>query len=273
MEHKWQCRFKNLHEPITVGQKLLMVCEGEPKINFKEPIHIQFLDNKHNYSLYVLKTLNKEGNFLALEVTSYRTGELKNPFIITDGEQGFVIEDFSFHVQSVLKSEKQQAKAYGPFGPFKPPLPLWYLTTMGISFFCFLVCILIFVNRLLKRKKHIQNILNRKTYLNPAKSFIIGLRKQKNDWTQTDRHLEKLFKIFLEDHFFIPAIDKSDAQIMKLLKKYHYSVYKREGQNIRRLLNEFSFLKQKNVDKKTLLELKKLCQKMVFALDNKRTVK
>ena len=227
-------------------------------------------NEKHNYSLHVLKILNKEDHFLALEVTSYRTGEFKSPFIITDGEQSLVIEDFSFAVHSVLKAEKQQPKPQSPFGPFNPPLPLWYLTITIFSFSCLAVCLFIFLTRLFKRKKYIQKILNRNNHLNPSKAFILGLRKLKTESIQPIKNLEQLFKIFLEDLFFIPAVDQTTKQIMKNLKKHNYSVHKKEGQHLRQVLNELSCVNQKTIDKKTFFKLKKVCQKIVFLLDDKR---
>ena len=270
MENKWQCKLKNPPEQITVGQKLLMLCEGESKITFKRPVHIEFLNNKDNYSLHILKTLNKDDHFLALEVTSYRTGTFQSPFIITDGEQSLIIKDFSFSVQSVLKTTQKQSKAHGPFGPFKPPLPLWYFATMIFVLSCLSACIFIFLNRLFKRKKFIQKILNRKKGLSPSKSFILSLRKQKTDSILLAKNLEQLFKVFLEDLFFVPAIDQTTEQIMRNLKKYQYPAFKQEGQALRQILNELSSLNQKTTDKKTFLKLKTICQKMVFLLDSKR---
>ena len=268
METKWKCQFKNPPEPITVGQKLLLLCDGEPKKTFRHPIRIEFLDNKHDYSLYVLKTLNKEDHFLILEVTSYRTGEFKHPFRITDGEQNFIVEDLSFSVQSVL--EKPQESPQGSFGPFRPPLPVWYLTTMLLAFACIAVCLFIFLKRWVQRKRYIQKILDRKTHLNPSKSFILGLRQQVKDSEYSIKKLEKLFKKFLEDLFFIPAIDKTTEQIMNSLKKYHPLIYKKDGQNLRQILNEFSTLDQKTIGQQSFLKLKKVCQKIVFLLDNQR---
>ena len=270
MENNWQCKFKNPPKQITVGQKLLMLCEGESKTTFKRPVHIEFVNNKDNYSLHILKTLNKDDYFLALEVTSYRTGTFQSPFIITDGEQSLIIKDLSFSVQSVLKAEQKQAKAHGPFGPFKPPLPLWYFATMIFVLSCLCACIFIFLNRLFKRRKFIQKILNRKPDLSPSKSFILGLRKQKTDSIPPVKNLEQLFKVFLEDLFFIPAVGQTREQIMKHLKKYQYPAFKREGQALRQILNELSLLSQASTDKKTFLKLKTACQKMVFFLDSKR---
>lgn len=269
MKTRWQCKFKDHPENITVGQKFLLLCDGEPEINFQKPIHIKFLDKKHDYSLHVLNTLKKESHFLALEVTSYRTGNFKQPFIITDGERGFTVEDLSFTVQSVLEKGKEPPKTYGPYGPFTPPPPVWLISITAFSFFCLLTCVFIFLRRLLKRKQFIQKVLDRKNHLNPSRSFIMGLRQMAKNPDYPVKKLENLFKAFLEDLFFIPAQNQSAKQIMKNLKNSQKAVYKKEGRNLHHVLNELSAGRQKNKDKKIFLELKKICQKMVFLLDRK----
>ena len=270
MENKWQCQFKKPPKQITVGQKLLMLCEGDTASNVKPPLRIEFLDKQQLYSLHVLKTLKQEENFLALEVSSYRTGEFNSPFIITDGKKELFIEGFSFSVQSVLNETKQPAQPHGPFGPFKFSLPLWYWFSISMSLVFLFLCIFIFLNRLLKRKKFIQKVLKRKAYLSPSKFFTIGLRKQKENSFNSLKDLENLFKIFLEDLFFIPAINQTREQIMRNLKKYQYQVYKKEGQNLRQALNEFSSLQGKTIDNKSFFKLKKICQDIAFLLDKKK---
>ena len=96
------------------------------------------------------------------------------------------------------------------------------------------------------------------------------LRKQKENSPSPLKDLEKLFKTFLEDLFFIPAINKTSEQIMKNLKQHQYQVYKKEGQNLHQVLNEFSSLQDKTIDNKSLSKLKKICQDIVFLLDKKR---
>ena len=266
MENYWQCNLNNPPKTITVGQKLIMVCDGEKKINLTKPLQIEFLEEQHKHSLSILKTFKIEDHFLALEVAPYRTGSFNHPFKITDGKQSLLIKDLSFSVQSILKDQKAQ----GPFGPFPAPFPSWYKPAWLLIFVFLIMGFGIFCYRLLKRKKFIQKILQRKTYLTPSKSFVIGLRKPQKDPIQAIKNLEQLFKTFLEDRFYIPARGHQTEQIMKNLKKYQIHAYKKEGQNIRQTLNELSSINKRNADNKTFFELKKLCQNIVFLLDHKR---
>lgn len=263
MNQSWQCKFKTTPEQITVGQKLILVCQGEPKINLKLPLSIDFIDKKDKYSLHLLNTLKKEDQSLVLEVTSYRPGEFKKAFIITDGNQGLVIEDLSFSVQSVLKENPTPPS---PFGPFRPPVPLWHFSAIAFTFLGLLLCVLYGTNRILKRRKYIQKILARKNNLHPSQSFIVNLRKQEIESSDYKKNLEQIFKTFLEDLFLIPAINQSNSQIMKSLKQQQYSIYKKFSGNIRQILNEFT--NDQTIDRQNAIQLKKLCQEMVFLLES-----
>ena len=85
--------------------------------------------------------------------------------------------------------------------------------------------------------------------------------------------MEQLFKTFLEDGLFIPAVNQSNRKIMKCLKKYHPAIYKKEGSNIRQILNEFSVVNTGRMDKNAYFKLKKICQKMVFLLAEAKDLK
>ena len=271
MANNWQCYFKRVPDKITVGDSLSLLCDGETQLGLTEPVKIEFLDKKHDYSLVVLETLKKEDYFLALKVAPYRTGRFKQSFYITDGKKKLQIDNVSFEVQSVLT--KQEAKPYGPFGPFKLKPDLWYAFGVGFSIIVLAFFTSLFIYRFFKRKKFVQSVLNRQSHLNPSKFFVINLRKEQKDLSQSTKYLERLFKTFLEDCLFIPAVNQSHRQIIKNLKKYHSSLYKKKGVNIRQILNEFLSVNTNNLDRKTYFELKKLCQKLVFLLDEKKGVK
>ncbi|MCZ0932985.1 MAG: hypothetical protein OXJ52_07525 [Oligoflexia bacterium] len=271
MANNWQCYFKRAPNKITVGDSLNLLCDGDSKLDLTEPVKIEFLDKKQDYSLVVLKTLKREDYFLALQVTPYRTGRFEQSFYITDGKNKLQIDNLSFEVQSVLT--KKEAMPYGPYGPFKLKPDLWYVFGIGLSLIVLTFFASLFAYRFFKRKKFAQSVLNRPSHLNPSKFFVVNLRKEQKDLIQSLKYLEHLFKIFLEDCLLIPAVNQSQGQIMKNLKKYHPSLYKREGANIRQVLNEFLAIDKGSLDRKTYFDLKKVCQKLVFLLDERKDVK
>ena len=264
MANAWQCFFKDAPKQITVGDTLNLFCDGETPLKLKSPIKIEFLDNSHDYSLVVLDTLKREDYFLALKTAPYRTGSFEQSFYITDGENKLQIDNLSFEVQSVLT--QQSAQPYGPYGPFRLNPDLLYMIGFGLCVFVLVFLSFLFFYRFLKRKRFVQSVLKRPAHLNPSKFFVLGLRKEQKDLIQSVGYLGSLFKAFLEDCLFIPAVDKSNKQIIKNLKKYHPFIYKQEGANIRQILNELSTA-NKNLDKKSYFEIKKLCQKLVFLIE------
>ena len=270
MDNKWQCQLNPIPKTITVGQKLNLFCKGGKAVLFKQPLSIQWAGEAQPYSLYILKTVKQEENLLILEVTSYRPGLFNTPFFITDGEQQVFVNNLSFSVQSVLPQKNQPPSPQGSFGPFRDPLPLWYWLSLSLSFLFLSLCLFLFIRRLWKRKVFVQKIKARKTYINPSKSFIQGLRKQKEDSPDYLQHIEELFQKFLEDLFFIPARAIDIKKFMKNLKRQHAQIYKKEGKSIRQVLKEFSALKEKSPHKQSLKKLKKLCQDIVFRLDTKK---
>ena len=271
MAKAWQCYFKDSPKQITVGDSLKLLCGGEGPLELKEPIKIQFLDNRHDYSLVVLETLKKEDHFLALRTAPYRTGRFKHSFYITDGKNKLQIDNLSFEVQSVLTQKAVQP--YGPYGPFRLNPDLLYIIVFSLSIFILAFFSSLAAYRFFKRKKFIQSVLNRQAHLKPSKFFVVNLRKEQKDLIQSVKHLDILFKTFLEDCLFIPAAGKSNKFIIKHLKKYHPLLYKKSAVNIHQVLNELSTVNKDSLDKKTYFELKKLCQKLVFLIEEARGAK
>lgn len=267
MKGQWQCRLKNPPKTINVGDKLIMLCEGDKPSGLTSPLYLDPLKGDP-YFLLPFETLNVEEHFLAMRIVSYQTGEFNSPFIITDGKQELLIKDgLSFSVQSVLPAGETH-QSIGPIGPFSSPKPSnLSLLLMLIVIFCvlcgILLCLVLGVWRFLKRRAFIQKIVLRNQYLNPEKAFILAL-KQSKQLNQTV--LDRLFKTFLENRFFIPAQNRKLKKILKALKKEHPSIYKKEGAFISRILNELSPAPAP-LDKESFLKLKKLVQEAVSYLN------
>ena len=269
MESNWQCYFKRVPDKLTVGDVLNLFCDGSDPLNLTETIQIEFLDRQYDYSLVVLKVLKQEDYFLALQVAPYRTGRFEQSFYITDRTNKMKIDNLSFEVQSVATKKEP----YGPYGPFKLNPDWLYVFGFSLSVIILAFFASLFAYRFFKRKKFVKTVLNRSSHLNPSKFFAIQLRKEQKDLSQSVKYLELLFKTFLEDRLFIPAVNQSNKLIMKNLKKYHPFLYKKADANILQILNELSTVNKDRLDKKAYFELKKLCQKLVFLLDEAKRKK
>ena len=269
MKGQWQCRLKNPPEIINVGDKLIMLCEGDKPSGLSSPLYLDPLKGDP-YFLLPFETLNVEEHFLAMRIVSYQTGEFNSPFIITDGKQELLIKDgISFSVQSVLPPGETH-QPIGPIGPFRAPHPsnfsILFVAALAICIlFSVPLCLALGVWGFFKRRGFIRKIVRRNHYLNPEKVFVLSL-KQNKQLNQTV--LDTLFKAFLENRFFIPAQSRKSKKILKALKKEHPSIYKKEGVFISRILSELSS-GPAPLDKQSFLKLKKLTQEAVSHLSKK----
>lgn len=262
MKGQWKCQIEKPPSVINVGDELFMSCDGDEPVLLSAPLQIRPL-NRDPYSIIALDTVNIEKHFLALKFVSYRTGTFHSPFYITDGKQAVLIKDgISFQVQSVLTD--QDVKPIGPIGGFESDI--FEMGFLGVSIFWVgIVSLIVFVCRLIKRKCFIRKVMARNHYSQPDKVFVLAL-KSKKDLNPAD--LDRFFKSFLEDRFFIPAQGLKTKKILKKLKKEHPLVYKKDGVFVRRVLDEL-FYSAQPLDPENFLKIKQLTQEAVFYLSGK----
>jgi len=220
MEKTWFCQFKKDIQSITVGSPLVLLCDGEA---LEAPLKAESLliQTREKHSLTLLETLKTEKGFLALKVTSYRTGSFESPFYITDGEQAVQVENLSFQVQSLLTEKDKEP--YPAFGPFMTETP--YMLLSVFSFICFVSLLGLFFYRLFKRIQFVKKILKKKK-LAPAKAFSLRLQRENetggkvevDESSKAIMNLEKFFRIFLEEELFLPAQNQKIKRIMENLK-------------------------------------------------------
>ncbi len=267
---KWNCELKNPPQKITVGTKLQLSCDGEiPTSLGKKNLSIIFPKKENAYKLHFLKTLNIKEGHIDLEVTSYKTGFFEGSFTITDGLESFVVENFSFQVDSVL-SKNQQVKPHGAFGPWKEPIPFSYFLFCGLTLSLFLAMTGILFYRFFQRKKLKERIATRLQGRWPSKIFIKNLRRLSKHSSHYISDLEVLFKIFLENLFCIPTLKKSSFQILHSLRKYETSIYKKHSNEIRQLLKELKKMKEQKVKQEIHFQLEKTCKDLVFLLEEEK---
>ena len=262
MEKTWFCQLEKGEGPITVGDLLILNCEGEI---LKTPLKKESLSlqTQTHHSLVLLETLKVEPNSLSLKVTSYRTGFFQSDFYITDGQQFVKVEDLQFQVQSLL-TEKDQ-KPHPALGPFFPQNFSFLFSLFFLSCFVLLSCL--FFYRFFKRTHFVKNILKKRRFSQPSKTFIIKLRKEIPNLKKRVIYLETNFKAFLEEQLLIPVKSKSRKKIMKNIKIYHPRVYKKLGLRIDQLLKEFSVTDSLDLNYKNFLQLKKISQDIVFLIE------
>ena len=262
MEKTWFCQLKKREGPITVGDLLILNCEGDV---LETPLQKESLSlqTQMNHSLVLLEPLKVEPHALSLKVTSYRTGLFESAFYITDGQQFVRAEGLQFQVQSLL-TEKDQ-KPYPGLGPFVQKNSSVLFSVFFLSCFVLLSCL--FFYRFFKRTQFVKNILKKRKSSQPSKTFVIQLRKEKPNLKDQVVYLENNFKVFLEEQLLIPVQSKSRQKIMKNIKIYHPRIYKKLGLRIDQLLKEFSVTESLDLDYKNFFQLKKISQDIVFLIE------
>ncbi len=267
---KWNCELKKPPEKITVGTKLQLSCNGEISSSLdQKKLNILFPKKEEAYKLHLLKVLHLEDGQIDLEVAPYRTGFFKGSFTITDGSQSFVVENFSFNVNSVL-TKNQQIKPHGAFGPWKEPISPWYFLFFGLTIVLFLSITVILFRRYFKRKKLTEIVTERLQGRWPSKIFIKNLRRLNKDSSSYISDLEILFKNFLENLFYIPALKKKPSQILRHLRKYESSVCKKYFHEIRQVLKELNYFRKQKTGVEINFQLEKTCKDLVFLLEKEK---
>ena len=264
---KWSCAVVEQPEKLTVGDKFSISCQGVKPVIFGKNVAIIFPQKRDHYRLYVLESLQREPSSLELKVVSYRTGKFDTSFIITDGSSRILGEGLFFTVDSVLAGK--QGTPHPPFGPWASPWPFWYLSLLGATIFLFLAACFAFGRRLVKRRNFIRRVTIRQGMGLPGKTFARNLRRKEITSPSYVKSLDKLFRIFLEDQLFIPALGCSSLDIVKSLKKYNRLVYKSHSGKIKALLNEIKEFKDKKTDEDICRELKENCLQLVFDLEGR----
>lgn len=273
---KWNCNFKKTHQTITVGDRLMMVCDQDTSFSnlkatpLKKELKIIFPNKEDEYRLKILKTLSVDKQQINLEVASYRTGDFSSSFVISDGLQNLEVDNFSFQVASVFsQANNQNQKPHGHFGP-------WMTLPFHLYFFSLLAaCILlasfvpIFV-RYFSRRKLAITIVKRLASWQPSKVFVKNIRQLSRSSPTYLEDMEIFFRIGLENLLFIFVLGKKDKQIMLQLKKYQNSVYKKYRVEIVQIFKELESLKIGSKRKQDIFKVERLCKNLVFALEKEK---
>ncbi len=230
------CRFENMKETVTVGDIFELHCEWPLTVILSSPVRIEWNQKEKTtevqsqqkpYSLFLLDTVSLLPGRGKFRVTGYQPGSYNTGFNLVSDKGVVKVQPVSWQVGSVIPEEKQESiKAYPPYGPWREPLPLWYvslgvLTVLGVIAFLS-VKTYFFINR----KKKIEKIRERLKNKKPFREFIsqlnllvreVGNKEAKGIIVKVD----KSFRLLLENEFFISALEENPKKIIRQLKKYY----------------------------------------------------
>ena len=269
MTNQWKCHLKKTPEVITVGDPLLLACDGEEPVSLeKDKLFIRFPQPEHKYKLHILEAVYMDSLSAELMVTSYRAGEFRESFFITDGEREFFVEGLEFSVKSLLPPTP--LSPHPPFGPWSAPLPLFYFTLWGFVGVLLLLISVLRIRFFVLRKKFLKKVESRGV-ARPSKAFTRSVRKYDEREEGFVSHLEKNFKLFLENSFFVPVESKTPGQVSRSLKKYCPVIHKKYGDKLLQILGEFRYFQEKTPGVEEAFKLKQGCFHLVFEMDRERS--
>ena len=232
------CRFKGMPTELTVGDVFEMHCEWPLSVILSSPVHIEFYKTekeggeteaqlKSPYSLVVLDTVNILPGQGVFKVTSYHPGQYNTGFNIVSDQGTLEVWPVSWKVASVIPKEKaEMMQPYPPYGPWKEPLPIWYWPVSVLSLVSLLAFLVVKISVFVRRKKKREEVQDRLKGRKPFREFIsqLNLLIREVNTEKGKKIIEKLnavFCVFLENEFFIFAVNERPEKIVRQLKRYH----------------------------------------------------
>ena len=221
------CRLEGMTEKTTVGDLFYLSCEWNPNIySLNSPVRMELSQKTSPYALVILKQDFFVGSKASFTVTGYQPGKYHTKIKWIGKNNQLESNPLSWQIHSVIAQNKQSpVNPYPPYGPWWDPLPMWYWPGV-IGFVCaFLIIVFFKVRTALKRKKNIQKIKERLKNKSAFREFISRitlLTRLLNELEKEQffKKLKKYFSLFLEDQFFIFAVNESPSSIVKQMKKY-----------------------------------------------------
>ena len=275
------CRFEGKKEKLTVGDVFDMYCEWPITTILSSPVRIRFPKNKNPedqfkpkqspYSLVVLDTVKILPGRGTFKVTGYKPGSYESGFTLVSNEGTINMAPLTWTIESVLPKNQKEVKPYPPFGPWREPLPFWY-GLLGISvltgFIVFSVLKTVFF---VQRKKKIQEVKERLKSKKAFYEFISRLNSMtrniyKEESSQIVQNLDTHFRLFLENEFFIYAVNKSVKKVIRQLKKYQPHIYRENKVNILNFFIEVQKLSSEKVTTKDCEQLLDLARDIAIKI-------
>jgi hypothetical protein len=243
----------------NVGEHLVLTCNGSWSPALEKTAQVKAPEGSE-YSLWVLNILESEPNHLKAVVTSYGVGQHQNEsFEISDGRTSVLTSPLNFTVESVIdpkeQTQGQPPKPFDPFGPFAMGFPLWIWLALGSALLLVAGVIGLSVWWARRRARLKQELEKFMTMLSPFNQFSKDLRANtkrlqgvKNEAEIVDliKKLDEDFRLFLVRELKVPALQGSNQNVLREIKRSHGVVYEAHQRDLRRILFEFEKAKMAN---------------------------
>lgn len=229
----WDCQLTPESQPVHVGTKMRLLCQGEPLAIRPEDLRLLDEKGQPQFELKILEVVSQQtvgdssvARFEAI-ATSYKPGQYKDErgFLFTDGKQKLFLKNNSFEVQSVLP-QGQQVQPVPPYGPITIGFLWWMILAFVLAIVLPLVAIYYFSKKKRQRQLILASLHSYKTLRDPYDELYKDFRSLERQYGIDPEDaknfladLEKYYRMFLIRELHVPALQWSDAQVMKEIKQ------------------------------------------------------
>jgi hypothetical protein len=262
-------RSKTAAGPENVGEHMTLTCLSDFGAALGDNAQVKAADGQ-DYSLYILKVLNSTPQSFTASATSYRaTPHDGETYVITDGKVTFKTSPLSFKIESVVvPKEGQEPKPYPSYGPFVMSYPLWMWLSIGAAVLLVAFGIFWSIWRRQKRKKLLAELEKFTTMLPAFGQFSkdarmsvkkLGAIRSEGEAAELVKKIDEDFRLYLIRELKVPALQTSNREILREIKRSHPLVFVEYQGDLRRILFE---LERANRDSKIVQP--KDCEELLF---------
>ncbi len=282
----WNCTLEKIADgkdmtDLYVGDKFLATCVGSEVALSKDTLNVVNADKKDSFAkeFAVLEVKNLTPQNIQMVVASYKSGKFASgKLILTDGKNDILLDGLNYEIKTVLQPGAQPTP-FGPFGAFTLSISWFYWVLLaaliaGIAYRAY--------NEFKKwqtRKRLFEELKNYKTARTPYDELHFDLRKlersfelQKIKIQEYVSSLERSYRLYLIRELEVPALDWSDTEIVKEVRRRHKQIYKLIRKD---LIDYFAEMRKVKKDLKTedASYLVKNCQKISDKISDLRSQK
>jgi hypothetical protein len=244
--------------PITVGQKLKLMCKTDGIIPVSTQTKIEFKDLSPvaEKSLQFLGEPLVVGGNIEQAITSYRVGNHEFLGIkVIIAEKEYPVSKQTLSVTSVLPQDKQAPTPFPAHEPFEVSAPWWWWAIWGALL---LLLIAIVVREFFKWKKRREILLTQPEAgkpQTPQEKFQSALRKleskglhQKGEYKAFALELTQILKVTLGEHYRISAEDMTSEELMETLQRRQKVFFNDHGSLLQTILSALDQIKFAKVE-------------------------
>jgi hypothetical protein len=240
-----------LEQPLTVGEKFVLVCEGD-SVNLKKDTLQLELPKSDPFALRILTTQSLDATKGVFTVTSYRAGESEiQGVVLTDGTLRVALNGVRFQVSSVLNpQENPEMKAFAPWEPLAMSWPQWLWLSIAVVVALIAMMIAGTLQKAAQRRRLLQELSRHGSALTPYQQLNKEFRQlartyPPSQWSAENAakfiaELDRAFRWYLAREFVIPAHEWRAKAVAKEIRKKERALSKHIDRDLRIAFRELA---------------------------------